>query len=262
MHERSEASVYRAAMSDEKNIAGWESIAERYQRERGWPSEDLCWGHRVAPERELRLLGDLRGKRALVLGCGGGQDVIALARLGAARVTGVDFSKTQLAHAKDNLARAKVEATLIESSVSELAMLADESFDVVVSVHVMSYVERVEACFAEARRVLAAGGVFAFSTQHPIDCSTSDAPPYTFTKSYFQIETNEEWTSLGGKGAPFRRNHHTVADYFRYLQNARFTIEAMLEPRPTNDVVWSGTETEYFDKLAVVPGTLIFKARK
>ena len=247
-------------MTDEKNIAGWEEIAERYQRERGWPSDDLCWGHRVAPERELRLLGDVRGKRALVLGCGGGQDVIALARLGASHVTGVDFSKTQLAHAKENLARAKVTATLIEASVAELPMLADESFDLVVSVHAMSYVERVDACFVEARRVLVRGGTFAFSTQHPIDCATSDAPPYGFIKSYFELETNEPWTSLGGRSASFRRYHRTVADYFRCLQNARFTIEALLEPPPTNDVVWQGDE--YFAKLAVVPGTLIFKARK
>ena len=247
-------------MSDEKNIAGWEEIAERYQRERGWPSEDLCWGHRVAPERELRLLGDVRGKRALVLGCGGGQDVIALARLGASSVTGVDFSKVQLAHAKENLARAKVEATLIESSVTELSMLADESFDLVVSVHVMSYIENIDACFAEARRVLVPDGVFAFSTQHPIDCATSDVAPYGFIKSYFQLETNEPWTSLGGNAAPFRRYHRTVADYFQCLQNARFTIEALLEPPPTNDMVWEGRD--YFDKLAVVPGTLVFKARK
>jgi len=247
-------------MTDEKNIAGWEEIAERYQRERGWPSEDLCWGHRVTPERKLGLLGDVRGKRALVLGCGGGQDVIALVRLGAANVTGVDFSKTQLAHAKENLARANVAAQLIEASMSELPMLADESFDLVVSVHAMSYVERADVCFAEARRVLVPGGVFAFSTQHPMDCATSDTAPYGFIKSYFQLETDEPWTSLGGRSAPFRRYHRTVADYFRCLQNARFTIDALLEPPPTDDLVWEGRE--YFDKLAVVPGTLIFKARR
>ena len=247
-------------MSDEKNIAGWEAIAERYQRERGWPSVDLCWGHRVAPERELKLLGDVRGKRALVLGCGGGQDVIALAKLGAAHVTGVDFSKTQLAHAKENLARADVAAHLVESSISELPMFGDERFDLVVSVHVMSYVEHVDRCFAEARRVLVPSGILAFSTQHPMDCATSDEAPYGFIKSYFELETNEVWSSLGGHGAPFRRYHRTVADYFKCLQNARFTIEALLEPKPTNDMVWEGRE--YFAKLAVVPGTLVFKARK
>jgi ubiquinone/menaquinone biosynthesis C-methylase UbiE len=247
-------------MTDEKNIAGWEAIAARYQRERGWPSDDLCWGHRVAPESELGVLGGVAGKRALVLGCGGGQDVIALAKLGAAHVTGVDFSKTQLAHAKENLARASVSAELIESSVSELPVLADEAFDLVVSVHVMSYVERIDACFAEARRVLRPGGVFAFSTQHPIDCATGDDPPYSFIKSYFQIEADEPWTSLGGEAAPFRRYHRTIADFFQSLQNARFTVESVLEPRPTSDAVWDGHQ--YFDKLATVPGTLIMKARK
>ena len=247
-------------MSDAKNAAGWNAIGDRYQRERGWPSDDLCWGHRVAPEKELRLLGDLRGKRALVLGCGGGQDVIALARLGASSVTGVDFSAAQLAHARENLRAANVDAKLVESSITKLPMLADESFDVVVSVHVVSYVEHLDACFAEARRVLVPGGVFAFSTQHPIDCATTDVAPYGFTKSYFQVETDEPWTSLGGEAAPFRRYHRTVADFFQCVQNARFTVEALLEPRPTNDAVWEGRE--YFEKLAVVPGTLIFKARK
>ncbi len=246
-------------MSDAKNAAGWDAIAERYQRERGWPSDDLCWGHRVAPERELHVLGDVAGKRTLVLGCGGGQDLVALARLGATGLVGVDVSKTQLAHARENLAAANVTATLHEASASSLPMLEGASFDLVVSVHAVSYIEHLDACFAETHRVLAPGGVFAFSTQHPVDCATSDAPPYAFQKSYFEVVTEETWRSLGGEGAPFRRYHRTIADLFQSLQTARFTIEALLEPRPTARVVWESHE--YFDKLGVVPGTLIFRAR-
>ncbi len=247
-------------MSDAKNAAGWDAIGERYQRERGWPSDDLCWGHRVPPERELGLLGDVRGKRALVLGCGGGQDVIALARLGAVDLAGIDFSLVQLGHARKNLNAASVHAALHQSSVASMPMLDDASFDLVVSVHAMSYVEEIDACFAEVKRVLRSGGVFAFSTQHPIDCATSDVPPYGFHKSYFEVVVDEPWRSLGGDAAPFRRYHRTIADWFQCLQNARFTIEALLEPRPSTHVVWSGAE--YHEKLAVVPGTLIFKARK
>jgi len=115
-------------MSDDKNAIGWNTIGERYQRERGWPSDDLCWGHRVPKERALRVLGDLSGKRALVLGCGGGQDLIALTGLGSASVVGVDFSKTQLAHARENLERAGVVAELHEASVAAMPMLRDATF--------------------------------------------------------------------------------------------------------------------------------------
>ena len=243
-----------------KELAGWNAIGERYQTERGWPSDDLCWGHRVPPESELRVLGDLHGKRALVLGCGGGQDVIALARLGARDVVGVDFSPVQLAHAKTNVAEANVKASLHESSVASMPMLEDASFELIVSVHALSYVEELDACFAEARRVLRDGGLFAFSTQHPIDCATSDAPPFAFHKSYFDVVVDEPWRSLGGDGAPFRRYHRTIADWFQCLQNARFTIDALLEPRPSEHVVWPAPE--YHAKLAIVPGTLIFRALK
>lgn len=128
------------------------------------------------------------------------------------------------------------------------------------SVHALSYVEHIDACFAEVRRVLAPGGMFAFSTQHPVDCATSDVAPYAFVKSYFQIETDEAWRSLGGDHAPFRRYHRTIADWFQCLQNARFTIDGLLEPRPTEDLVWQGAE--YHAKLATVPGTLIFRASR
>jgi ubiquinone/menaquinone biosynthesis C-methylase UbiE len=247
-------------MTDAKNVMGWEAIAERYQRERGWPSDDLCWGHRMPLERELRLLGDVAGKRALVLGCGGGQDVIALARLGATELAGVDFSPVQLAHARSLLAAANVACELCEASVSALPMFRDARFDLVVSVHVLSYVERVDACFSEVVRLLAPGGTFAFSTQHPVDCATSDDPPYTLHKSYFQVATDEAWRSLGGDVAPFRRYHRTVADWFDALQRAGLVVDALLEPRPTSDVVWQGHQ--YYEKLATVPGTLIFRARK
>jgi ubiquinone/menaquinone biosynthesis C-methylase UbiE len=247
-------------MTDAKNVAGWEAIAERYQGERGWPSDDLCWGHRMPRERELRLLGDVSGKRALVLGCGGGQDVIALARLGAADLAGVDFSQAQLAHARRALEAANVACELHEASVSALPMFRDRRFDLVVSVHVLSYVEHVRECFEEVVRLLAPGGIFAFSTQHPVDCATSDEPPYAFHKSYFEVVTDEAWRSLGGDGAPFRRYHRTIADWFESLQSAGLVVEALLEPRPTSDVVWQGHL--YYEKLATVPGTLIFRARK
>ncbi|MFX1286438.1 MAG: class I SAM-dependent methyltransferase [Promethearchaeota archaeon] len=50
----------------------------------------------MAPgEKELGLLGNVKGKRILELGCGGGQNSIVLAKWGA-KVIGLDISEIQL----------------------------------------------------------------------------------------------------------------------------------------------------------------------
>ena len=249
-------------MSERQNALGWDAIAQRYQTERGWPKESLVWGHRVAPEHELRVLGDVQGKSALVLGCGGGQDCVALKRMGAAEVVGVDLSPKQLEFAARLCERERVEVTLRETSVADLSFRASASVDIVVSVHALQYVERIEACLAETRRVLRARGIFGFSVFHPIDASTSDTAPYGFNKSYFQAETESAWSSLGGGATPLRSYHRTVADWFAVVTQAGFTVESLLEPRPTGDLAWPGPDGGYAQKLESVPGTLIIRARR
>ena len=57
------------------------------------------YGPDIPTEAELRLLGDLKGKKVLELGCGGAQCSIAFAKQGATAI-GVDFSAAQLAFAR------------------------------------------------------------------------------------------------------------------------------------------------------------------
>lgn len=247
-------------MSDEKNSKGWDTIGARYQAEKGWPKDDLHWGHRVPPESELRALGEIRGKRAIVLGCGGGQDLVALARLGATELLGVDASAVQLDHARALLEQEKVQARLLEQSMSDLSTVADDSFDLAVSVHALTYVEHADACLREVSRVLTKGGTFGMSVHHPIDAATSDSPPYGFNKSYFQVATDWAWRSLGGDVSPFTSYHRTIADWFTLIQQSNLIIDSLQEPRPTNHLLWAGPD--YNEKLTQVPGTLIITAKK
>jgi len=55
---------------------------------------------RFSKEYRLRLLGDLRGKRVLDLGCGDGTNAVILAKQGAI-VTGLDISPGAIAVAKE-----------------------------------------------------------------------------------------------------------------------------------------------------------------
>lgn len=247
------------------NRAGWEAISESYQEKFGWFADRLAWGIRCPFEDELHLLGNVRGRHALVLGCGGGQDIVALAKMGTGRITGVDLSSRQLEHARDILLREDLlpATRLIHGSVEDLTAVETQSVDIAVSVHTLNYVERADACFAETYRVLKRGGVFAFSVQHPVDASTLDDPPYGFEKPYFQEQFEWEWEALGG--AKFQSYYRTVATWFALLTDAGFAIERLLEPPPSNDEAWRDTgwaRMNDYKKYETVPGTLIFAARK
>ena len=109
-------------------------------------------------ERFLPGLGD--GARLLDIGCGTGHQMAALRARGF-EVTGVDGSAEMLAHARAN----NPEAELYEADVARLP-LPDESFDIVLCVEVLRYLESPELAVAEMARVLRPGGV-ALATATP-----------------------------------------------------------------------------------------------
>src|SRR5262249_26124576 len=154
------------------------------------------------------------GKRALVLGCGGGQDMVALARMGA-YVSGIDASANMLEHADALLNKENIDGELVLGTVSSLSFASNASFDLVVSVHALTYVEHIDRCFAEAHRVLVPDGILAFSVHHPIDASTYDSAPYAWNKSYFQTKTNFTWLE-----SDFTSYHRTVTEWFAIVRDA------------------------------------------
>jgi len=248
------------------NREGWDAVSQAYQERLGWPSDRLAWGVRCPFEDELGLLGDVTDADALVLGCGGGQDIAALSKMGAAKITGVDVSTKQLDHARDLLLAENVLqiTRLVRGTVEDLAVIDSESVDIAASVHALNYVGRADLCFSETYRVLRTGGVFAFSVQHPADASTHDEPPFGFDKPYFQAEHEWPWDDLA-EDVRFRSYYRTIADWFELLTNAGFVVERLLEPRPSDDNAWRETgwgQMNDYEKYATVPGTLILGARK
>jgi SAM-dependent methyltransferase len=247
------------------NRAAWNAIADAYQtRERGnW--DVLGWGIWCPDEPELSVIGDVRGKRALVVGCGGGEDIVALNAMGATNLAGIDLSDRELEHARRHLAERNVQARLVQGTAEDLSAFPDAAFDLAVSVHALLYVERIDRCFAEVFRVLAPGGLFAFSVQHPFDTMTSEDLPVTVQRSYFEGQEDWEWDfPEHGVRADFRSWSRPVSEWFAALQTAGFTVERILEPAPPPfrepDTYF---EQRYsYEKVRLVPQTLIYAARK
>src|SRR5207253_10547158 len=133
-----------------------------YQAGAQLPTDIAHYGPDIGTEADFRLLGDLKGKRVLELGCGGGQCSIAFAKQGATAI-GIDFSAEQLAFAKRLCEREEVRVELREGDLADLAFLRAESVDVVFSAYAFGFVEDLNRVFRQVHRVLKPGGPLVFS---------------------------------------------------------------------------------------------------
>lgn len=243
------------------NKAGWDAISAAYQREFFGEryGERLMWSWTLS-EDDLHLLDDVRGKRVIALGCGGGQDVVALDRMGAIAV-GIDQSERQIEYAREFAARHNAaNASFVVGTVEDLSRFDDGSFDAAVSAHMLNYVERIEQTLRETARVLKPGGPFALSVRHPADAMLSDQIPHRIEHSYWYAQHDWSWTFKGADPVPFRQWFWSVARWFDMLTAAGFAVERIVEPEDPLVDGKDGDDTRA--RRALVPDTLMFKARK
>jgi len=151
------------------NRESWNADSDTYQTNHGpqlAASGGLAWGVWQVPESELQVLGEVKGRDILELGCGAAQWSIALAKAGA-RPTGVDISENQLAHARRLMTEAGVEFPLVHAN-AEAVPLPDASFDIVFCDYgAMSFADPY-ATVPEVARLLRPSGLLAFSGTTPI----------------------------------------------------------------------------------------------
>ncbi len=164
-------------MSDEPQLSPhaarnrqlWDAQSSEYQSKHGpqlAAAGGTAWGVWQLPESELRVLGDVRGRDVLELGCGAAQWSIALHAIGA-RVTGLDNSSVQLEHARELMAQAGADFPLVHAS-AEATPFADASFDVVFCDHGAMTFADPHRTVPEAGRLLRPDGLLAFSMHTPI----------------------------------------------------------------------------------------------
>lgn len=223
-------------------------------------------------ERKLRLLGEVRGKDVLELGCGGGQNSIALAKWGA-NAAGIDISEAQIEFAK-RLARLEgVKPSFYVGNMDDLGIFSDSSQDIVLSVYAVQYIQDLGKTFREVSRVLRDDGVLVFSTNHPITTQGSARSRAWLVQDYFRAEGRvDHWSFSDGTKARFRIHHRTFQEYFDVLTAADFRVVSVLEPQPATLRELRGVNRGIpcrprslgrdLRLWRRVPYTVIFKARK
>lgn len=159
------------AQGDEIHLLGTDSKSiEDYYEIWGPQKYEAClkeWGY-TAPERVTELIGKygLAPSKAKVLdaGVGTGVQATAMKNAGYVNVTGIDIWQGGLDKAKERgfykvLAKADMNQPLPRDACP------DASFDVVVSVGVLTYLDPESCCLRELLRVLKPGGIVCYTNR-------------------------------------------------------------------------------------------------
>ncbi len=222
-------------MAADDNPAGdWPGIAT-------WYDELITGGsgpHELAVSTTLRLIPDLHGARVLDLACAQGLAARALARGGAASVTGVDLAPEMIELARRHEAAQPLGISYLVDDAQALSGLGDASFDLVTCQLGLMDIPDLAATLAAVARVLRPGGWFVFVIGHPCFLAPEartvrdeDGRPARLIAGYL---TERFWRSANPAGVRRAGNHHrTLSSYLNALTAAGFILEVAAEPAAT-----------------------------
>ena len=191
----------------------------------------ISYGDDVPDESDLRLCGDVAGKRVVELGLGTGTpNAIIFAGLGA-KTMAVEPSADRVAEARRQADQAEVHVEFHQADLADLGFATSASVELVFSAAALGGVDDLPRVFRQVHRILKPGSPFVFSVVHPI-AAMLEGGEVVLRKPYW------------GTGA------RTTSDLFTALQRANFQVDVILEPAPVSH------------PNVHVPAALVMRARK
>ncbi|MEQ8355101.1 MAG: class I SAM-dependent methyltransferase [Kiloniellaceae bacterium] len=182
----------------------------------------------------LRGLG-LAGEAVAQLCCNNARELLSIRNLGAASITGFDFSEAFLDQARELAAAAGIEVELVRSELEQIPAAYDGRFDLaVVTIGVLGWMPDLAAFFATARRLLKPGGHLVIYESHPIlnmfDERNTSLPPRP-DESYFREQPLRSddgldyWAKRDYAATPCYWHFHKMSDVVMGLVNGGFALE-------------------------------------
>ena len=208
----------------------------------------------------LNLLGNLRGKSLIDIGCGPGNYSLEFAKRGA-NVLGIDLSQKMLDKARNNAKMADVKLTL-QKSDARLIRCPDNSFDIAVIILAILN----EKIIKEAARALKPGGLLLVSDTHPtleakghwksdkIGTPRIVEDYFSREKKKWQINYDTEHTIT------LEYSTQTIEQCVNLIADTGFKILRIAEPKPGKDLKKS--DPAHCDKCSRIPYFIIYLTQK
>lgn len=184
------------------------------------------------------MLPDLKNKRVLDLGCG--EHCKRFIEGGAKKVVGIDISEKMLEVARNENSDPNI--IYINMPMEKIAEL-NEQFDIVVSSLAFHYVEDFEGVVSDIYNMLDTEGIFLYSQENPLCTCHSGSNRWTRDEQGNKIHLNLANYGIEGERESVwfvdnvKKYHRTFSTIINTLINAGFSIERMIEPLPTDEIL-------------------------
>ncbi len=210
----------------------------------------------------LKLIGNVKNKKVLDLGCGFGDHVEKLSKKKPKKIIGIDSSKNLI-----NLAKQKKikNCEFFVNNLENKLKFENNYFDLVYSSLTLHYIKNLNLLFSEVNRVLKKKGLFIFSTGHPIFNTfklvyTSDKKgelSKLFEVNYFGENLKE--ADLGGI-LKVKLYNYTLETWFKMILKYNFEVMAFVETKPS--ISLKNMYPEKYRLTTRLPTFIIIKLRK
>jgi SAM-dependent methyltransferase len=185
----------------------------------------ISYGVGVPDETDLRLCGDVNGKRVIELG--GTANAIAFAERGARAMA--TASPAEVEEGRERTEQAAVRVEFHAGDMADLGFATSGSVDLFFST-ALAGVDDLARALRQAHRVLRPEAPLVFAVPHPM-AAMLEGGEIVLRRGY-------------GAGA------RTTSDYFMAVMRANFRVDVMAEPHPVGQPG------------ALVPAALVMRAKK
>jgi len=196
------------------------------------------------------------------LGCGVGGHCLEFVNGGAKKVVGIDISKKMLEVAEKENHHSKI--TYLNLPMENLSQIS-EKFDLVVSSLAIHYVKDFEKLVCDVFNLLNENGLFLFSQEHPLNTCFSEGSRWTKDEKGNKLFANiSNYSTEGVRESVWfidgvKKYHRTFSSIINTLVLAGFSIEKVIEPVPTEELL---LEFPDYRDLFHKPDFLLVRGRK